>query len=104
MLCTSRKTTQFIKLYIDNLDDNSFIIVMMMMMMVMMMIMMMMTMMMVAVAAVVEVVVPNDDDDTGCKIVTSWSPIQLKINFSDQNYMASHQKVTYFQCLVNVLN
>ena len=52
MLCTSRKTTQFIKLYIDNRDDNSFIIVMMMMMMTMMM------MMMVVVAAVVEVVVP----------------------------------------------
>ena len=66
MLCTSRKTTQFIKLYIDNRDDNSFIIVMMMMMMIMMMMTMLM-MMMVAVAAVVEVGA-NDDDDTGSKI------------------------------------
>ena len=67
--------------------------------------MMMMMMMMAMVAVVVEVMVPTfDDDDTGSKIVTSWSPMQLKFSVGNQNYKASHQKATNFQCLVNVLN
>ena len=71
----------------------------------MMMIMMMMTMlmmMMVAVAAVVEVVVPMMMMTQGAKLWPAGHQYNWK--FSDQNYMASHQKVTYFQCLVNVLN
>ena len=72
------------------------------MMMMMMMIMMMMMMVAVAVAAVVEVVVPMMMMTQDAKLWPAGHQYNWK--FSDQNYMASHQKVTNFQCLVNVLN
>ena len=68
------------------------------------MMMTMMMMMMVAVAAVVEVVVAMMMMTQGPKLWPAGHQCNWKFSVGDQNYKASHQRATNFQCLVNVLN
>ena len=72
--------------------------------MMLMMTTMMMVMVMVAVVVVVEVVVLMMMMTQGPKLWPAGHQCNWKFSVGDQNYKASHQKATSFQCLVKVLN
>ena len=97
MKCYALEKQQFI----DKADDIKLIVMMMMMMMMMMI---MIAMVAVVVVVVVEVVVPMMMMTQGPNLWPAGHQCNSKFSVGDQNYKASHQKVTKFQCFVNVLN